>query len=150
MSFYQRIISSGNIFQHFLLLAMRLYWGYGFFYAGMGKFSDMDLTIQFFSNISIPFPFLSAYIAATIELVGGILLLVGLGSRLVAIPLAIVMIVALLTAHYPAVATIFDDPFNFIIQKPFSYLLATLVVYSFGPGAISLDAMLKKAWDHRD
>src|ERR1019366_9533508 len=56
-------------------------------------------TAGFMASIGIPFPTFSAVIAGATELFGGILLLLGTGARLAAIPLAFTMLVALATAH---------------------------------------------------
>jgi len=92
-----------NLAQDIALLAMRLILAYVFFNTAMEKWSDMDATINWFGNeewgLGLPFPALNAYMAATTELVGAILLVVGLGSRPIAVPLIFVMIVALVTVH---------------------------------------------------
>jgi putative oxidoreductase len=145
-AFYQSIIASGNFFQHFFLLAVRLYWGYAFFQAGYAKFLNPEQIAEYFSSLSIPLPLISVYLASAVELVCGVLLFIGFGARLAALPLIFVMITALLTAHYSAVIHIMEDPAIFIAQTPFNYLMAALMVFSFGPGWLSLDGMLKKAW----
>jgi uncharacterized membrane protein YphA (DoxX/SURF4 family) len=54
------------------------------------------------------------------------------------------MVVAYLTAHSDSVAHLFTDPENFIRQGPFNYLLACLILFAFGAGALSLDYLLGK------
>jgi putative oxidoreductase len=76
--------------------------------------------------------------------VGGLLLLVGLGSRLVSVPLMFTMIVAYATADKEAVAAIFSDPDKFTGAAPFLFLLATAIVFVFGPGKLSIDAFVLK------
>ena len=123
--------------------------GYRFFLSGWGKLHNIDHVVEFFQELGIPFPEANAYLAAGVECIGGLLLLVGLGTRLVSIPLAFTMVVALLTAHWDVVAHIFQDPDTFILQAPFSYLLICLIMFAFGPGAISVDALLEKFF-HRN
>jgi putative oxidoreductase len=142
--FYQALIYIGEGFQSILLLAMRLFWGYWFFQSGLGKLKNISSVVEFFNSLGIPFPEINAYIAGSIECIGGLLLLIGFASRLVSIPLAVVMIVALLTAHVGAVKTIFSDPQSFIGQSPFNYLLTALIVFAFGPGKISVDYLIEK------
>lgn len=132
--------------QHPFLLLFRLYWGYQFFMAGLGKFGNLEKVTGFFMSLNIPLPAASAYVVASVEMVGGALLILGLLSRLAAIPLSINMIVALMTAHADAVATIFSDADNFLAQKPIFFLTTTLLVLIFGPGLFSIDAILKKKW----
>lgn len=137
------LVYFGEGLQHLILLAMRLYWGLSFFMTGIGKLSNITPVIDYFHSLGIPFPTLNAYAAASVETVCGLCLAIGLASRLVSIPLIIVMIVAYSTAHVDAVKTIFDDPQNFVSQQPFNYLLTGLIVLAFGPGIFSVDALIK-------
>ena len=54
---------------------------------GWGKLSDIHKVIGFFTDLGIPAPTLNAYFVASLEFGGGLLLILGLGSRLVALPL---------------------------------------------------------------
>ncbi len=141
---YEVLIAFGTHLQSILLLGMRLFWGYLFFQSGLGKFYNIGNVIEFFRELGIPFPEVNAYLAAGVECIGGLLLLVGLATRLVAIPLAFTMVVAMLTAHWNTVAHLFQNPEEFVQQGPFPYLMTCLIVFAFGPGAFSLDALLEK------
>lgn len=143
MKFYQAIITLGKFLQPILLLALRLYWGYSFMTSGWGKLHNISEVATYFESLHIPFPVANAYLVGYVELIGGFCLLVGFAARLMAIPLIINMIVALITAHREAVANIFNDFQNVINQTPFSYLLVSLIILAFGPGLISVDALLK-------
>jgi putative oxidoreductase len=138
-AFYDLVSRGASSLQSPLLLAMRLYWGWGFFMAGKGKLMNIERTAGFFEKLGIPAPTLSAWLAASTECFGGLLLFAGLASRLVSIPLAFTMVVAYATAHAEAVRTVFRDPDKFMGEPPFLFLLASLVVLAFGPGAFSLD-----------
>ena len=81
-------------------LALRIYLAPIFIYAGMNKLSQVDNIAMYFEFLGIPAPELMVYVAGTTELVGGILLIVGLGVRWVAGPLMVTMIVAATTAHW--------------------------------------------------
>lgn len=81
-------------------LALRIYLAPIFIYAGMNKLSQVDNIAMYFKFLGIPAPELMVYGAGTTELVGGILLIVGLGVRWVAGPLMVTMIVAATTAHW--------------------------------------------------
>jgi putative oxidoreductase len=129
-----------------LLLVLRLYWGWAFFEAGKGKLLNLGQTAEFFGSLGIPFPALNAALAATTECVGGLLLLVGLASRLAAIPLIFTMIVAYLTADLEAVQNVFRDPDKFFAADPFLFLLASVLIFVFGPGAFSLDHLIGKKY----
>ena len=142
--FYRGIIGFGDFLKHFLLLAMRAYWGYSFYKAGLGKLGNVDPVSEFFGSLQIPFPLLNVYIVGGIECSCGLLLLLGFAARLAAIPLAFITIAALFTAHLSATLGMFENPQRFISQLPFMYLLASLTVLCFGPGAFSVDALIKR------
>lgn len=124
------------------LLLIRIHWGTGFFKAGYGKFMHLDRTVSYFQTLGLPFPTVQVLLAATVELIGGVLLCVGLGSRLVPLPLIFTMIVAYATAHGDALQSLALYPSikPFLSANPFLFLLASLIVLLFGPGRLSLDA----------
>lgn len=142
-TFYKIIIALGNFLQPFFLLAIRLYWGWQFFEAGLGKFPKIDEIASYFGTLNIPFPLFNAYLAASTEMLGGLLLMVGFGARLAAIPLIITMLVALFTAHHDATLKIFEDSTLFLKQGPITFLLTAITIFVFGPGMFSLDGLLK-------
>lgn len=139
---YDRLIGMGQAFSHLFLLAVRLFWGWQFFTSGMGKLEDITPISDYFATLHIPFPLANAYLAGTTELLGGAFLLLGLFSRLISLPLIITMVVAFLTAELEATRNIFSDPITFIGRSPFTFLMASLIVFSFGPGLFSLDRLL--------
>lgn len=134
----------GRFLQPFLLLALRLFWGYQFFLAGIGKLSNIESTIKLFSDLHILWPTFNAYFVGCVEVVAGLMLLVGFGARLAAIPLIVIMVFAYLTAHHEALANAVQDPYEVVKQTPFNFLLTSLIVFCFGPGCFSLDAILKR------
>lgn len=85
-------------------LALRLYLVPVFWMAGTNKLGDMESTIAWFGNpdwgLGLPLPGLLAWAAALTEALGAVLLLLGLATRWVAIPLMITMVVAALTVHW--------------------------------------------------
>jgi putative oxidoreductase len=93
-------------------LAMRLYLVPVFWMAGSQKIAGMDSTIEWFGNpdwgLGLPFPSLLAHMAAYTEAVGAVLLLVGLATRWISIPLMVTMLVAIFSVHWgngwPAIA----------------------------------------------
>lgn len=129
----------------FLLLAIRLYWGWQFFMTGKGKLMNLEGTTGFFTELGLPFPQLNAIMAGSSECFGGLLLLVGLGSRLISIPLMFTMIVAYLTAHRETVTGIWSDSDAFVTAAPFLFLFAAVIIFTFGPGKFSIDARLRPA-----
>jgi putative oxidoreductase len=141
---YELLIIGANYLQAPLLLFLRVYFFWQLFLAGKGKLLNIERTAEFFGSLGIPLPLLSAYVAAATECFGGLLLVVGLGSRLVAIFVAFTMIVAYVTADYEAFSSIFSEPDKFVAAAPFPFLLAALLVLAFGPGALSIDALIKR------
>jgi uncharacterized membrane protein YphA (DoxX/SURF4 family) len=86
-----------------------------------------------------------------VECFVSLLLMIGLASRLTAIPVAVTMAVAYLTADLEAVTSIFSDPDKFVKADPFPYFICALIVLVFGPGRFSIDALrhrerAKYAW----
>lgn len=126
------------------LLIIRLYWGYQFFLAGKGKLENLERTAGFFAELQIPMPKFNALLAASTECFGGLLLIFGLASRLVSIPLAFTMVVAYITAHREGVDALFSDPSKFFEQSPFLFLYASVIVLTCGPGRLSLDTIIYK------
>lgn len=141
---YGRLVKAASLLQSPLLLIIRLYWGWQFFEDGLGKLKNYDKVLGFFQNWHVPFPSLSLYLAASTQCVGGLLLLIGVASRLVSLPLIFVMIVAYLTAEHEALESIFSNPDKFVSADPFLFLFASLIVLVFGPGKFSVDWVLSK------
>jgi uncharacterized membrane protein YphA (DoxX/SURF4 family) len=85
-------------------LALRLYLAPIFWMAGSKKLADMESTIAWFGNpdwgLGLPFPALMAWLAASTEVVGAVLLVGGLGVRWISLPLMITMVVAALSVHW--------------------------------------------------
>jgi putative oxidoreductase len=122
-----------------ILLAARLYFGWGLIKAGWMKFQDIPGTAHFFQGLNIPWPESMAYLVAAVELIGGALLLIGLFSRIVAIPLIILLVTIYVTTESTALKDIYTDVKPFISAAPFWYLVTVIAVFCFGPGKFSLD-----------
>lgn len=131
-----------NFLQSPLLLVIRLYWGWSFAQTGWGKLMHLDRTAGFFESLGIPLPKLSAVLAGGTECLGGILLALGLFARPASVPLIFTMLVAYWTADRDSLVAITSDPDKFVTAAPFLFLLASLLVLAFGPGKLSLDALL--------
>jgi putative oxidoreductase len=143
-SAYAWFLKAANLLQSPLLLVIRLYWGWQFFQTGLGKLSSIPKVIGYFTDLGVPAPAFNAHFIALLEVGGGILLLLGLGSRLIAVPLAIDMIVAYVVADREALSSIFSDPGKFYAAAPFTFFCASLVVLFFGPGLFSLDTLIAR------
>jgi putative oxidoreductase len=141
---YSKFSIAASYLQSPFLLAVRLYWGWQFAQTGWGKLHKIDKIASFFASLNIPFPALNAHLISGLELVGGILLIVGLGSRFIGLLLAADMFVAYWTADHDALTAIFSDPGTFYVADPYTFLFASLMVLIFGAGLFSLDAILGK------
>src|SRR6201993_1236745 len=78
-------------------MVVRLMAGAVFLWEGILKFVYVNQGVGRFTKLGIPFPHLSADFVGYLEIVGGLLLLSGLMTRLIAIPFIIEMIVAILS-----------------------------------------------------
>lgn len=141
--YYRLLIGAAASLQSPFLLAVRLYWGWQFTETGWGKLSDINKVIGFFIDLGIPAPALNAWFVSGLEFGGGILLILGLGSRVIALPLVIDMIVAYLAADREALFSVISNPDKFAGAAPYNFLIASLVVLIFGPGKVSLDTLLE-------
>ena len=127
-------------------LATRIVVGWAFYLTGSGKWAHFDNTVTFFTELGIPYPVANAAFVATLELVGGIALIVGLFTRLFAAGLASTMVVALLTADkqrfLESWSTASEISPTDISAFVFLLFFAWLALY--GPGPVSLDKLLAK------
>lgn len=121
-------------------LLFRLILAYGFFGPAMMKWSNIDGIATWFASMGYPLPTLNAYLAATTEISGAVLLFLGLATRLISIPLMFVMFVAIFTVHLP---NGFEAGSNGY-EIPLYYLLMLLSLLITGPGRLSLDAVLER------
>jgi putative oxidoreductase len=117
----------------------------------MDKLNNIVETAQFFAKLGIPWPEFHAYFVGYCELIGGSLLVLGFASRLISIPLIVIMLTALSTAH-AAKLTNFQfilDPRALVSENPYPFLITVLLVFFFGPGRLSLDALVKRWVSHQ-
>lgn len=106
--------------------------------SGWSNLHHLDKMAAYFASLHIPAPGLNAMASAATELVAGLLLLIGLGTRFAAASLVVVMTVAILTAkiHEPAVHSI--DTFLYLAEPMYVVICLWLVFY--GGGKASVDA----------
>jgi len=125
------------------LLLIRLTLAYGFYTPAMNKWSDIDSVAGWFEGMGYPLPTFNAYMAASTEIAGVVLLALGFASRIISIPLIIVMMVAILTVHggngFEASGNGFEIPLYYLV------MLFTILVY--GPGKYSLEGIIRKKQD---
>jgi putative oxidoreductase len=118
----------------------RLTVGLVFIGTGWGKLHNLGDVTDFFASLHIPAPGFNARLAASTELFGGIAVLVGLGTRLAALPLAFTMAVAIATAKRADVTGLTA----LVGLEEWSYLVFFVWLAVAGAGPLSLDALLRR------
>jgi putative oxidoreductase len=122
-------------------LAARVAVGLVFVTAGWGKLQNLERVVEFFRSLGIPAPELQAPFVAAVELVGGLLLVAGLGTRFVAVPLAATMVVAIATALWPDL----EGAVDLLGKSEFVYIVIFAWLAIAGAGAVSLDALVARS-----
>jgi putative oxidoreductase len=133
---------------------LRLMCGSVFFWEGILKFVYMNQGIGRFTKLGLPFPGPTADFVAVLEIAGGLMLLFGLGTRIIAIPFVIEMLVAIAVTKIPLFLGTSPLPpppapplvgFWAVlheIRSEYAQLLTVLFLFIAGPGRFSLDALL--------
>ncbi|MGA8143722.1 MAG: DoxX family protein [Candidatus Acidiferrales bacterium] len=126
------------------LLIVRVYWGWQISQNGWGKLHNLSHVSDFFASLGLPAPGPTAAFVATFECVGGILLAIGLLSRVVALGFVIDMLMAYITADREALFSFISDPAKFYNADPFIFFFVGLLILTVGPGKLAVDALLER------
>ena len=121
-------------------LVLRLFFGYFWLETGWAKLQHLDGFTERFVEWGIPFPALSAALSAGTDFVGGLLLMLGLFTRLTAAAMAVNMIVAIALVVIRNVSS-FDE---LVELDEFVYVLIFFWLLVAGPGKASLDTWLAR------
>lgn len=121
-------------------LILRLILAYGFFEPAWNKLQDVHAIGEWFESMELPSPYFQAWLATITECLGVILLTLGLGTRIIAIPLFVTMMVAIKTVHWENGFAAGDNGY----EIPLYYALMLLCLIFTGSGKISLDYVLSK------
>lgn len=121
-------------------LAARITVGVVFMGTGWTKLTHLPQIIKNFTALGIPAPEILTPFVSGVEFVGGILLLLGLLTRFAAVPLMIVMVVAIASAQWENVQSLED----FLGLEEVSYFVLFAWLAIAGPGPISLDHFVLK------
>jgi putative oxidoreductase len=116
-------------------LVGRLGVGLLFLSTGWGKVHSIPKVTAFFESLGIPLPGFNAVLVGYSELIGGMLLVLGLATRLATVPLIVSMVVAILTAKLGDLHNVFD----LVSFDEFTYLVVLVMILIIGPGDVSLD-----------
>jgi putative oxidoreductase len=143
MKILNRVLSFGEgvpVIKDLSLLFFRLILAYGFWSPAIMKWQGLAGTAGWFESMGYPVPMVSAILAAITEILGVFLLTLGLGSRLIAVPLIFVMLIAIFTVHISNGFAAGENGF----EIPFYYILMLLGLVAFGSGRFSIDYLLRK------
>jgi len=127
-------------------LLARLTVGLTFAVTGWGKLHNLDGVTQYFASLGIPAAGFQAAVVATTELVCGGLLVAGLLTRLAALPLIVVMVVAIATAKWPEIQGAVDLAGT--LEATYIAVLSWLGIA--GAGALSLDHLVARRLSRTD
>ncbi len=119
-------------------LLARITVGVVFMSSGWGKLHNLAKVTEFFESLKIPLPGANALFISSLELVGGCLVLIGLCSRLISLPLIATMGVAILTAKIEEVSGLGD----LLRLSEWAYLVLFVGIALYGPGRASIDHLL--------
>jgi putative oxidoreductase len=123
------------------ILLARIAVGFTFMQTGWGKLHDLPSIVEFFRELGIPFPELQAPFVSSVELVCGTLILVGLLSRVAALPLIGTMVVAIATAQWENV-----DSFSALYGlSEYLYIVIFAWIATAGPGPVAVDAWVERS-----
>lgn len=140
------------------ILFLRLMAGGVFLWEGILKFVYLNQGVGRFTKLGIPFPQITADFVGTLEIVGGLFVLTGLLTRLIAIPFMFEMIVAILSTKISLYLGTSPLPMPAAppkigmwavlheVRSEYAQLLTSAFLMCNGPGRWSLDALFKRKW----
>ena len=138
-------------------ILLRLMAGGVFLWEGILKFVYVNQGIGRFTKLGMPFPHFTAGFVGGLEIVGGLLLLFGFMTRLIAIPFIFEMIVAMLSTKITLYLGTYPLPLPSSppqvgiwavlheVRSEYAQILTSAFLLMNGPGAWSLDALLAQA-----
>jgi putative oxidoreductase len=127
-------------------LLMRLVVGYTFMWSGWGKLNNLPQIVQNFTEWGIIFPKILTPFVSGVEFFGGIMLILGLFTRIPAAMLAFTMLVAIKSAKWDQV----DSLETLLGFEEATYFAGFMWLAIAGPGKASLDRLLVNAAGHSD
>ena len=121
-------------------LFARIVVGWVFMWSGWEKLNALPQITQNFIDWGIPFPHVLTPFVSGVEFLGGLLLLLGLFTRIAAVPLVVVMIVAVVSAKLNQV----DSLETLLGFEELAYMALFGWLAVAGPGPVSLDHLLQR------
>ena len=135
---YNKFKNTVNKLDDVSLLFFRLILAYGFYKPAILKLKDVHAIGDWFASLHYPLPYLNAWLATATETSGIVLLVIGLGVRIISIPLMITMLVAIFTIHFDNGFTAGNNGF----EIPLYNLLILFTLLAHGAGKYSLDQLI--------
>jgi putative oxidoreductase len=126
------------------LIFIRLAVGLIFLTQGTLKYIDPRMGVLRFAKIGFPYPDFTAHFVGTFEIACGMLILIGLFTKIASIPLLIVILTAIATTKIPELFRL-GQGFWFMVsdaRTDFAITMSLLFLISVGAGSWSLDAWL--------
>jgi putative oxidoreductase len=133
--FLQRV---GRLLDWLPPLVARISVGWVFAQSGWRHLHNVEFMTQKFSQWHVPHPLFNVYLSSYTELIGGSLLLAGLMTRLISIPLSINMVVAIWKVKRDGIEEVSDLYF----LSEYLAIVVFLWLFIRGPGAVSIDYVL--------
>ena len=137
---YNRVIEGAGKLRDVPLLMFRWILALGFYEPAMMKVKNLSGVAEWFESMNYPLPMVTATLSMVTEVTGIVLLIVGLGTRLISIPLMFVMVIATLTVHLPNGFPAGENGF----EIPLYYFLMLFALVVYGSGKYSLDHLFSK------
>ena len=137
---YNKFIEGTGKLRDVPLLMFRWILALGFYEPAMMKVKNLSGVAEWFESMNYPLPMVTATLSMVTEVMGIVLLIVGLGTRLISIPMMFVMVIATLTVHLPNGFPAGDNGF----EIPLYYFLMLFALVVYGSGKYSLDHLFNK------
>ncbi len=130
------------IFGDLAALFFRLLLAYSFYPPAMKKINDIESFTNFLIEKGVMYPEINAYAATITESLGVILLILGLGTRLITIPMMVVMAVSVWLVHWGHGFNLCENGYQLNV---FLFVML-LSLFGTGAGKFSLDSVLHNKW----
>ena len=126
-------------------ILVRIAVGAIFFTQGILKFTDPTMGVVRFTKIGFSHPYFTAHFVGVFEVVCGFLLLLGLVTRLVSIPLLVVITTAIVTTKIPELSRAHQGFWYMVsdARTDFAMLCCLLFLIAAGGGNLSLDGKFR-------
>ena len=137
---YNKFVEGTGKLRDIPLLLFRLILAVGFYEPAMMKLKNLSGVAEWFGSMNYPLPMVSASISMITEVAGIVLLILGLGSRLIAMPMMFIMVIATFTVHISNGFAAGDNGF----EIPLYYFLMLFALVVYGSGKYSVDYLIGK------